>query len=95
MALAMLVAPSAASNIISLPLAFVRSGYVNVNDSHEWRMWHVGYEGDMWSSIAYSYTGTYYLGLSFVSVTLDASTRWNGFPLRCLCMLEGTHEKIV
>ena len=85
--------PLPASNIISLPLAFVRSGYIHLAEGY---LNYVGYSGYDWSRVSSSDIYAYYLTLSPSNATPSYPYfRWLSFPLRCLRMLEGTHEKIV
>ena len=71
-----------ASNIISLPLAFVRSGYVNLNAGMAYGVSRYLYG---WSRAAESLAGAYSLGVNPTEVYPSANNyRWNGFPLRCL-----------
>ncbi len=56
----------------------------------------VGYSGWIRSQVARSTTNAYVSGINSMDVQpSDNGSRAYGFPLRCLCMLEGTHEKIV
>ena len=76
-----MVSPSAASNIISLPLAFVRSGWVPLNDGLADVVGRSLYD---WSRVATSASVTYYLGVLPTEVyPSNDSYRWAGFPLRC------------
>ena len=71
-----------ASNIISLPLAFVRSGYVGLNDG---RAYVVGRNLYGWSRVTVSASVAYGLGVNPAEVYPSGSlNRWYGFPLRCL-----------
>ena len=71
-----------ASNIISLPLAFVRSGYVNLNAGMAYGVSRYLYG---WSRAAESLAGAYSLGVNPTEVYPSANNyRWNGFPLRYL-----------
>ena len=71
-----------ASNIISLPLAFVRSGGVNLNDGKVYAVGRVLYG---WSRVTKSASDVYYLSVAPSVVHPSVSfARWNGFPLRCL-----------
>ena len=72
-----------ASNIISLPLAFVRSGYVNLNDG---KAYAVGRNLYGWSRVTKSLANAYGLGVSPTVVYPSDGNydRWRGFPLRCL-----------
>ena len=71
-----------ASNIISLPLAFVRSGYVSTNSGG---VYSIGEKGYGWSGVA-GLTPTAY-GLALSPTGIDTSSnyngRWYGFSLRC------------
>ena len=71
-----------ATNIVQLPLAFVRSGYVDLYDG---RVNDTGYEGDVWSRTSYSSTGarTLYFYTTNVGPS-DDYNRYLGFSLRCL-----------
>lgn len=80
---------SGATNIVKLPLAFVRGGWVNVGDLYESRMINVGYIGYDWSRTSYSSASAY--GLRFYPMEVNPSYIYNqyhgryfGFPLRCL-----------
>lgn len=74
-----MLSPSAA-NIIHLPLAFVRSGYVSINDS-EGRL--TGSRGYNWSHTLKSLTLAYNLGMnpSVIGIS-DTNYHWSVFPLR-------------
>lgn len=73
---------SGATNIVKLPLAFVRSGYVHLGNGY---VSDTGYIGDYWSRTAGSSTNAYSLGMSPTNVNPSSSHyRWLGFPLRCL-----------
>ena len=74
------VSPSAA-NIIHLPLAFVRSGDLNLNDG---KLWSLKQYGFYWSPISQSVSISYSLRITLSDAnTLYAIHRWRGFPLRC------------
>lgn len=61
--------------------AFVRSGYVNVNDG---KMYNVGQNGNDWSRTSLSSTHAYHLNINPTDVNPSGnSNRWAGFPLRC------------
>lgn len=61
-------------------LAFVRSGYVNLNNG---QARNVGNEGDYWSRTAKSSTNAYNLNFNTSNVNpSNNNNRWNGFPLR-------------
>ena len=74
---------SGTTNIVKLPLAFVRSGYVSTNGSGAYNIGDYLYG---WSRVA-GLTPTAY-GLGVNSTGVDPSNnyngRWYGFPLRCL-----------
>ena len=71
-----------ATTIVQLPLAFVRSGSINLNDG---KMYYVSERGYNWSRTARSSTYTYYLSLNPTDIAPSNSTyRWYGLPLRCL-----------
>ena len=83
-----LVSPSATSNIISPPLAFVRSGYVNLIGGEAYNVGH-GLYG--WSRVSGSAADAYDLSVTPTVVHPSGSnSRWVAFPLRCFCMLEGS-----
>lgn len=70
------------SNIISLPLAFVRSGGVSTVTNSAGS---IGYDCWDWSQTAYS--NTYAYRLNSTSTYVGPSTtyhRRDGYPLRCL-----------
>ena len=67
--------------LVSTPLYFVRSGYVNSGS-----LWYAGREGDYWSSTALSRTG-YAYSLDFGPGSVSPSSnglRYPGFSVRCL-----------
>ncbi len=69
-------------NIISLPLAFVRSGNVALYDGEVYAVGNNLYSG---SRTARSASDVYYLGVAPTEVYLSGYLdRWYGFPLRCL-----------
>ena len=71
-----------ASNIISLPLAFVRSGYISLNAG---KAYVVGRNFYGWSRVATSASVAYALGVNPAEVyPSDGNYRWDAFPLRCL-----------
>ena len=75
------------SNIISLPLAFVRSGNVNLNDG---RVYGVGEWGYGWTRVTRSASVADFLGVNPTEVhPSNFNYRYYGFPLHCLCMLKG------
>ena len=81
------------SNIISLPLAFVRSGYAYTNGGNVYNVEHSLYS---WSRVSVSTSSAYDLGVIPTGVyPSNDNNRFYGFPLHCLRMLEGMHEKIV
>ncbi len=68
------------SNIISLPLAFVRSGAVALTDG---KVYSIGYTLYSWSRVAISASVVYFLGVNPAAVyPSDNNRRWYGFPLR-------------
>lgn len=70
------------SNIISLPLAFVRSGGIATGDG---KASYAGYSLFGWSHMAKSTIYGYALGVNPLAVGFfDDYNRWRGFPLRCL-----------
>ena len=71
-----------ASNIISLPLAFVRSGYVWTPSGI---IASIGTNGYNWSYVSKSIANAIVLGAYTASVNpSDDFGRYHGFPLRCL-----------
>lgn len=66
-----------------IPLTFVRSGNVNVNEGSVYGIGNNGYD---WSRIASSYTRAHYLYVYPTGVNPSYANfyRWYGFPLRCL-----------
>ena len=77
------VIPSAGPpSIISLPLAFVRSGWVDIANSAA-RV--VGQYGYRWSRVSKSTTNAYVLAISPTDAFPSSNDiRRDGFPLRCL-----------
>ena len=75
------------SNIISLPLAFVRSGFVDVGYGY---VGSAGYVTTLRSRTSVSATDAciLYSNPTIVGPS-DGAVRYNGRPLRCLCMLKG------
>lgn len=73
-----IISTTGATTIVQLPLAFVRSGYVNVSDS---KVHGISYSGYGRSRTASSSTSAYYLGMNptFVDPSYD-NPRWYGFP---------------
>ena len=69
-----------ASNIISLPLAFVRSGYVHLAEGY---VGVVGLYGYGRSRTASSTTDAYRLSFGPSGLDMDPASRYWGFPLRC------------
>ena len=70
------------SNIISLPLAFVRSGYVNLIGGEAYNVGH-GLYG--WSRVTRSLANAYNLGVNPTNVGPSKyGSRYHGFPLRWL-----------
>ena len=71
-----------ASNIISLPLAFVRSGDVHLNGG---KAYDVGRNLYGWSRVTVSASSAYTLGVNPTEVyPSNYNYRWRAFPLRCL-----------
>ena len=69
------------SNIISLPLAFVRSGYTSLNDG---KLYYTGRDLYGWSQISRSTSGAYTLGVNPTEAyTSSINGRYLAFPLRC------------
>ncbi len=68
------------SNIISLPLAFVRSGYVHLSESY---MDYVGDHGFGRSRTASSITDAYRLNFYPSELNMGPADRYWGFSLRC------------
>ncbi len=80
-------------SIISLPLAFVRSGWVDIAGSAASVVGQYGYH---WSRVSNSIAGAYNLSIFPTDVGSSVTNgRLDAFPLRCLCMLERMHEKTV
>ena len=76
------------SNIISLPLAFVRSGFVGVDYGY---VTGADYETTLRSRTSVSATDAYVLASDPTLVyPSNIAVRYNGRPLRCFCMLEGS-----
>ena len=73
---------SGSTNIVKLPLAFVRSGYVYLNFGF---VFNVGDYGYNWSRTAKSSTIAYHLNMdpSDVDSESNEDDRWVGLPLRC------------
>ena len=88
-----------ATNIVQLPLAFVRSGYVNLNNGY---VDNVGSNGYNWSRTASSSTGARNLNFSTTGVSPSAyssrylgfSLRWLGLPVRCRSLKRGCRKII-
>ena len=71
-----------ASNIISLPLAFVRSGGIYLNDGIAYYVGHALYN---WSRVTKSASVAYFFAVDPAEVYPSFSVnRGYGFPLRCL-----------
>ena len=69
-------------HMISVTLAFVRSGDIGLNDGKVYGASHVLYG---WSRAATSASVAYNLGVSPTEVSpSNYVNRWTGFPLRCL-----------
>ena len=74
------LSPSAASNIISLPLAFVRSGGIYLNDGIAYYVGHALYN---WSRVVLSAPVAYFFGVDPAEVYPSFSVnRWYAFPPR-------------
>ena len=71
-----------ATTIVQLPLAFVRSGNININDQS---INNIGNNGYFWARTAASATSAYSLGIGIISAgsSNNYGGRWFGFPLRC------------
>ncbi len=70
-----------ATTIVQLPLAFVRSGSVNMGDG---RVYFVGVWGWDWSRTSRSSTNAYYLQFGVSDIYPSGNdNRWVGFSLRC------------
>lgn len=73
---------SGATNIVKLPLAFVRGGYVGLSYG---QARDTGYEASTRSRTAKSSIYGYILGMNTTGVNPSYyNSRCNGFPLRCL-----------
>lgn len=71
-----------ASNLVLSPLAFVRSGDVNLGYGN---VSYVGYNGFGWSHTSRSSTSTYALYFTPTGVyPSDSNNHYVGRPLRCL-----------
>lgn len=71
-----------ATNIVQLPLAFVRSGYVYLNNGYANLVGSYGY---YWSRTSSSSAGAYYLYFNTSNVyPSDSFSRYGGRSLRCL-----------
>ena len=71
-----------ATNIVQLPLAFVRSGYVNLSGGY---VYNVGNGGYYWSRTASSSTGARYLYFGPTGVNPSGyNYRYYGLSLRWL-----------
>lgn len=79
-------------HMISVTLAFVRSGNVRLAEGY---MSDVGGLGYSRSRTASSITNAYRLLFFPSGLNMVPAYRYYAFPLRCLRILEGTHEKIV
>ena len=73
---------TAATNIVQLPLAFVRSGWVNIGNGYTN---NVGERGYGWARTSNSSTYAYslYFNTAYVRPS-NSNDRYSGFPLRCL-----------
>lgn len=72
-----------ATNIVQLPLAFVRSGYIRLQDG---QAQNVGLEASTRSRTSSSAAYAYYLNSNDTGVNPSDINyyRYRGFPLRCL-----------
>jgi len=71
-----------ATNIVKLPLAFIRSGLVYTDGGGVYNVGQILYG---WSHTVSSTSSIYNLGVDLAEVyTSGANLRWYGFPLRCL-----------
>ena len=69
------------SNIISLPLAFVRSGGIGLDGG---KANYIGHDLYGWSDVSISASVTYVLGVNPTEVHPSKyGPRWSGFPLCC------------
>jgi len=74
---------TATSTLVHLPLAFVRSGWVNVSTTYVGGVRNVGEDGGGWSRTARSATNAYNLNTNPTYVNPSGNSRhWSGFPLR-------------
>ncbi len=70
--------------VVMVCLAFVRSGWVTILDSYEYRV-NTGNNGNYWARTAVSATNGRYLNFNPTNVNPSNSWgRYGGFPLRCL-----------
>lgn len=76
-----IISTTSATNIVQLPLAFVRSGFVNTNSGI---ISNIGNRGDVLSRTIKSSSGakTVYFPLTTVNPS-ESNARYFGFPLRC------------
>lgn len=83
---------SGTTNIVKLPLAFVRSGYMRPSDGN---MSWVGYAGWYESTSSRATNGVYYLWFGKFDVTPSNTDgrRLDGFPLRCLYLEKWKRNK--
>ena len=73
---------SGATNIVKLPLAFVRGGALNVSDG---KIWSLGQRGHYWSRTPSTPTGGRFLWVLPADVLPSHSnSRRDGSSLRCL-----------
>lgn len=71
---------SVTATILHLPLAFVRSGDVDISNGFSWGLGHAGYR---WSRVSQSITIAYNTDMSPFGInTSNLYNRWSGFPLR-------------
>lgn len=77
-----MAAQTGATNIVQLPLAFVRSGYVALSNGYVVSVGSYGYNWSRTSkSSPYAYLLNFYT--SYVNPS-SSSSRFGGRPLRCL-----------
>ena len=72
--------PTGATTIVQLPLAFVRSGDINLPDGN---ISGSGYGGYNWSRTVNSSTVAYRLVFNTNGVNTNRDGYYYGFPLRC------------
>ena len=75
---------SGATTIVQLPLAFVRSGFINPESAN---LGCTNQYGRYWSRSALSSVGVYYLNFYLSNIhPSDTYYRYFGYSLRCLCL---------